>query len=242
MNEHKKNEQQSKKEHREKVSSTYKAAMITVITTLLIIAILLLLILFGMKKCQGNNQTSTSSEQPIDTETNAKISKSFLDIVKTQLDLDGYDTDELKSVVAFTYEDNYPTKFSLNIVSSSDTKVYYYSANDVNYPENKDGYNDFVSYLLDYDTNQMLDGDVELSLLDKTSDSINTSKTSYKAVVSKDAGDNKYVSGFTYEDNSFFIYQKRLIVGGQDPFTGAGDQKISSGEPLFDYYRGLLVQ
>ena len=234
--EEEKKSNQPKEERQEKMSSIFKVAMITAITTLLLIAILLLLILFGMKKCQGNTQGSTSSESPIDTETNAKINKSFLDIMERQMFFDGYDTDELKSVVAVSYKDEEST-FDINIIASSDTKVYFYSGEDVNKTENID----FVSYLLDYDTNQALDGNVSLALLDKTTDIINTSKTSYKAVVSKDAGDNKYASGFTYEDNSFYIYQKRLITEGNDPFTGVGDKRISSGEPLFDYYRGLLA-
>ena len=228
--------QQPKEERQEKMSSTFKVAMTTVVVTLLLIAILLLLILFGMKKCASNNQSGTSSEQPIDAETNAKINKSFLDMVERQMFFDGYDTDELKSVVAVSYKDE-ETTFDINIIASSDTKVYFYYGEDVNKTENVD----FVSYLLDYDTNQALDGNVSLALLDKTTDSINTSKTSYKAVVSKDASDNKYASGFTYEDNCFFIYQKRLITEGNDPFTGVGDQKISSGESLFDYYHGLLI-
>ena len=235
--EKKKKQQEGNPKRQEKMSSTFKVAMITAITTLLLIAILLLLILFGMKKCQGNTQGNTSSEQPIDTETNAKINKSFLDIVKTQMSFDGFDADELKSVVAVSYKDE-ETTFNINIIASSDTKVYFYYGEDVDKTENVD----FVSYLLDYDTNQALDGNISLALWDKTSDSINTSKTSYKAVVSKDASDNKYLSGFTYENNSFFIYQKRLITEGNDPFTGVGDQKISSGDLLFDYYRGLLAQ
>lgn len=234
--EKKKKQQDSNPERQEKMSSTFKVAMITAIATLLLIVILLLLILFGMKKCQGNAQENTSFEQPIDTETNAKINKSFSDIVKRQMLFDGFDTDELKSVVAVSYQDD-STTFNINIIASSDTKVYFYSADDTNKTENVD----FVSYLLNYDTNQALDGNVSLALLDKTTDTINTSKTSYKTVVSKDASDNKCVSGFTYEDNSFYIYQKRLITEGNDPLTGVGDQKISSGEPLFDYYRGLLV-
>ena len=211
--------------------------MITAITTLLVVAILLLLILFGMKKCQGNNQTNISSEQPIDTETNAKINKSFLDIVERQMFFDGYDADELKSVVAVSYQDD-ATTFDINIIASSDAKVYFYYGEDVNKTENVD----FVSYLLDYDTNQALNGDITLSLLDKVDSSFNTSKTSYKAIVSKTASDDKYLSGFTYEEktNEFFVYQKRLIVESQDPFFGVGDQKISLGEPLYDYYRGLL--
>ena len=234
--EEEKKSNQPKEERQEKMSSTFKVAMTTAIITLLLIAILLLLILFGMKKCQGNAQGSISSEQPIDTETNAKINKLFLDIVERQMFFDGYDTDELKSVVAVSYQDD-ATTFDINIIASSDTKVYFYSGEDVNKTENVD----FVSYLLDYDTNQALDGNVSLALLNKTTDNINTSKTSYKAIVSKDAGNNKYLSGFAYEDNSFYVYQKRLITEGNDPFQGVGDQKISSGEPLFDYYRGLLA-
>ena len=234
--EKKKKQQEGNPERQEKMSSTFKVAMITAITTLLLIAILLLLILFGMKKCQGNTQGNSSSEQPIDTEINAKINKSFLDIVERQMFFDGYDTDELKSVVAVSYKDQ-ETTFDINVIASSDTKVYFYSGEDVNKTENVD----FVSYLLDYDTNQALDGNVSLALLDKTNDTINTFKTSYKAVVSKDAGDNKYLSGFTYEDNSFFIYQKRLLTEGVEPFTGVGDQRIQKGDPLFDYYRGLLA-
>lgn len=238
MDKGKKNKQQEGNPKRQnKMSSTFKVAMITAITTLLLIAILLLLILFGMKKCQGNTQGNSSSEQPIDTETNAKINKSFLDIVGKQMTLDGYDADELKSVVAVSYKDE-ETTFNINIIASSESKVYFYYGEDVNKTENVD----FVSYLLDYDTNQALDGNVSLALLDKTTDSINTSKKSYKAVVSKDAGDNKYASGFTYEDNSFFIYKKRLITEGNNPFVDVGDQKISSGDLLFDYYRGLLAQ
>ena len=126
MSEEKKNKQQTKEERQEKMSSTFKVAMITAIVTLLLIAILLLLILFGMKKCQGNTQGSISSEQPIDTETNAKINKSFLDIVKTQMSFDGFDADELKSVVAVTYQDD-TTTFDINIIASSDTTVYWLS-------------------------------------------------------------------------------------------------------------------
>ena len=225
----------SKEERQEKMSSTFKVAMTTAIVTLLLIAILLLLVLFGMKKCQGNSHGNSSSEQPIDTETNARINKSFLDIVEEQMVIDGYDIDELTSVVAVSYKDE-ETTFNINIIASSESKVYFYYGEDINKTESVD----FVSYLLDYDINQALDGNVTLSFLEKTNDSVQSNKSSYKGILSKDSTDNKYVSGFTYEDNIFFIYQKRLIAPGVEPFNGVGDQKISSGELLFDYYRGLM--
>ena len=236
--EKKQNKQEVKEENSGESKKTLKTVIISVICTLLFVVLLLLLVILCLKNCSGKGSSGqTSSEQPIDTETNAKINKSFLDIVERQMFFDGYDTDELKSVVAVTYEDS-ATTFDINIIASSDAKVYFYYGEDVNKTENVD----FVSYLLDYDTNQALDGNVSLALLDKVDSSINTSKTTFKGVISKTASNDKYLSGFSYADNSFFIYQKRLITEGNDSFTGVGDQKISSGDLLFDYYRGLLAQ
>lgn len=230
-----------RKKEQDKKKYTLKVVITTVIATLLLIAILLLCVLFGLKNCSGHSKDISSSELPIDTERNNKITEVFKDIVNKQMTFDGYDADELKSVVAITYEDSYPTKFGLNIIVNSDSKVYYYYAEDVNYPDNKDGYDNFVSYLLKEDNNHILDGDISLSALDKSEATFDTSKETYKVVVSKDVGDNKYLSGFTYEDNSFFIYQKRLISEGNDPFIGVGDQKISKNDLLYDYYQGLLI-
>ena len=236
--EKKQNKQEVKEEKQEESKKTLKTVVISVICTLLFVILLLLLVILCLKNCSGKgNSGQTSSEQPIDTETTAKINKSFLDIVKRQMFFDGYDTDELTSVVAVTYEDS-ETTFDINIIACSESKVYFYYADDVNKGENIN----FVSYLLEHDTNQALDGDITLSFLEKSNAPIETSKSSYKGVISKSASDDKYLSGFTYEEDSFFIYQKRLITEGQDPFTGVGDQKISSGEPLYDYYRGLLAQ
>ena len=241
MDKEKKNKQQEGNlERQEKMSSTFKVAMITVISTLLIIAILLLLILFGMKRCQSNT-TSGSSEQPIDTERNNKITDVFKDIVKKQMVTFGYDEDELKDVNVVSYEDNYPTSFDLNIAISSDTKVYYYYSSNVQYPDSKDGYDNFVSYLLLDSTSHNLSGDVTLTSLEKVNGSINTTETAYKAVVGKDTTDAFYLSGFKYKDNSFFVFQKEGL-DCEEAFLGDGDQKISSGDQLFDYYRGLLAQ
>ena len=239
-NDNKENKKEYLEDNKEKKHSTIKVVFISVISTLLIVAIILLLTLLGLKKCSSSNNKN-NSELPIDTERNNKISDVFKDIVNKQMIFDGYDADTLKSVNVVAYQDNYPSNFNLNIVISSESKVYYYYASDVNYPSDKNGYDNFISYLLKEDNNHILDGNISLSVLDKTNASFNTSKSSYKAVISKDIGDNKYLSGFTYEDNSFFIYQKRLLTEGEDPFTGVGDQKISNGSPLFDYYRGLLA-
>ena len=237
------NKKQNKKEYvegrDEKMSSTFKVVMITVISTLLIIAVLLLLLLFGMKKCQGNTN-SGSSEPPIDTERNNKISDVFKDIVKKQMITFGFDEDELKNVNAISYKDNYPSSFSLNITVTSGSKVYYYMANDINYPSDKNGYDNFLSYLLLDSTSHSLIGDIDMTSLEKSDISINTTKETYKAVIGTST-EGSYLSGFTYEEDSFSIYQKRLIVEGNDPFLGVGDQKISNGDPLYNYYQGLLA-
>ena len=236
------NKKHNKKEYvegrQEKMSSTFKVAMITVISTLLIIAILLLLLLFGMKKCQGN--TNSSSEQPIDTERNNKITEVFKDIVEKKMQFDAYDADELKSVAAVTYKDNYPTSFDLNIIVSSETKVYYYYSSNVQYPDNKDGYDNFVSYLLLDTTSRALAGDITLTSLEKVDASINITESAYKAVFAKDITDALYFSGFKYKDNSFFVFQKEGL-DCEEAFLGDGNQKISSNDQLFDYYRGLLA-
>ncbi len=239
------NNKENKKEYveegrKEKVSNTFKVAMITMISTLLLIAILLILVLLGMKRCAPNNSRGSSSES-INTERNNKISDVFMSVVKKQMVTFGFDNDELKEVNLVAYKDNYPTSFDLNITVSSDTKVYYYYVENVTYPSNKDGYDNFVSYLLLDSTSHSLVGSIDLTSLEKSEASFNTSKSSYKAVISKDISDNKYLSGFAYEDNSFFIYQKRLISEGNDPLNGVGDQKISNDSPLFDYYRGLIA-
>ena len=241
MEEDKKQQSQQEEKETDKKKYTLKVVITTVIATLLLITILLLCVLFGLKNCSDHSKDNTSSELSIDTERNNKISDVFKDIVNKQMIFDGYDADTLKSVNVVAYQDNYPSNFNLNIVISSESKVYYYYASDVNYPSDKNGYDNFVSYLLKEDNNHILDGDISLSVLDKTNASFNTSKSSYKAVISKDIGDNKYLSGFTYEDNSFFIYQKRLLTEGEDPFSGVGDQKISNDSPLYHYYRGLIA-
>ena len=238
------NKQEQKEDGKEKREQTLKVVITSSICTLLFIVILLLLVLLGLKKCQpvsnGDTSNSSSSSQPVDTERNNRITDVFKDIVNKQMQLDGFDSDDIKNVVAVIYEDNYPTQFGLNIIVNSETKVYYYYASDVNYPEDKSGYDNFVSYLLMNTSNHVLNGDITLSLSDKTNEVINTSKTSYKAIISKSASNDKYLSGFYYENNNFFVYQKRLIVDSQEPFTGVGNQRIDNLSPLYDYYRDLL--
>ena len=237
-NDNKGNKKEYVEGRQEKMSSTFKVAMITVISTLLIIAILLLLLLFGMKKCQGN--TNSSSEPPIDIERNNKITDVFKDIVKKQMVTFGFDEDELKNVNAVTYEDNYPTSFDLNITVNSDTKVYYYYIDDCSYPSSGDEYTNFVEYLLLDTTSHTLAGDITLTSLEKVDGSINTTEIAYKAVLAKDATDALYLSGFKYRDNSFFVFQKEGL-DCEEAFLGDGDQKISDDSPLFDSYRGLLA-
>ena len=240
--ESKQSKQEVIEEKHSESEKTLKTVVISIICTLLFVVLLLLLVIVCLKNCANKGNSKSSLEPPLDSETNKRINDVFIDIVNKQMTFDGYDNDELLGVVVVSYIDNYPTDFNLNIIVNSDSKVYYYNAEDINYPEDKNGYDNFVSYLLKESNNHILNGNISLTSLDKVDTPINTSKTSYKGITAKTSAEDKYISGFTYEEDSFFIYQKRLIVEGNEPFSGVGDQKISSEEPLFDYYRFLLAQ
>ena len=226
-------------EIKEKRKSTLKTIIITVIVTLLIVILILFLTIFCLKNCSSNNNKNNSGDTPIDTERNNKITDIFKDIVKKQLDIDGFDLDELETISAVTYNDNYPTSFDLNIVSISDDSVYYYSSANNTYPTNVEGYDNFLSYLLIDETSHILNGEISLNKLNLVNERITTNKSDYKYIISKASNEDRYLSGFYYEDNNFFIYYKHLLIN-DDPFIGVGDQLINNTSPLYDYYRGLL--
>ena len=218
-------------------SKTLKTVFFTVIITLLVIAILLLCILFGLKNCSGNknNNEQTSSEIVKDEELNNR----FLNIVKKQAKADSFDDDDINNIVAVMYEDKYPTSFTVHITARSDTKVYFYIADNVKYPENKEGYDNFVTYLRN-DKSELYEGDdVIVSTEDVTKLEVNTNKKG-KWVTSISPSSENHLSGYYLENNEFHIYQRRLLNDNEDPFiAGVGDQIIKNGDLLYNYYLGL---
>ena len=225
----------------DKKKYTLKVVVTTVIATLLLIAILLLCVLFGLKNCsyKNNNSQTTSSQIVKDEELNNR----FLDIVKKQMVVDGYTEDTLTQVVVVTAADNYPNNFTLDVTVKSNSKLYYYSASDVDYKDidgSKDSYSNLVSYLK-LDKSDYLDGDISLSLEPISDIRINTTKQG-KWTIGVNTSNEYHLSGYYLEDNIFHIYNKRVINIEEDPFSsGASDYLVKSNDLLYNYYLGLTV-
>jgi hypothetical protein len=241
MEEDKKQQPQQEEKEQDKKKYTLKVVVTTVIATLLLIAILLLCVLFGLKNCsnKNNGNQSTSSQIVKDEELNNR----FLDIVKKQMVGDGYDEDTLTQVVVVTASDNYPNSFTLDITVKSNSKLYYYSASDVNYKDidgNKDSYSNLVSYLK-LDKSDYLDGDI--SLLSETISDIHITTTKQgKWTIGVNTSNEYHLSGYYLEDNTFHIYHKRLVNEVDDPFIDTvEDYLVKSGNLLYDYYLGLTI-
>lgn len=226
--------------------STAKKVFTTILIVLLLLAIILL-ILIGVKKCandipEGGNNNDVSSQEPIDIERNKKITDVFKIIINNKITVDGFDADELKDVIAVSYDDSNLSKIKLDITITSESKVYYYSLDNYDLPTEENTYKDIVSYLLLDGTNLFLpEGDATLNPLpiDKLT-SITTDKVC-KYSISKNSSDDRHLSGF-YKDetkNEFRVYQKVLITEGVDPFDGAPNQIINIDSPLYNYYHGL---
>ena len=226
--------------NQEEKSSTKKIVSIFIgLDILLVIIVVLLLCLKGCK---------TPVEQPTEPEVDMvrvnKITDVFREMVKKNIQYNGFDNDELDKVMAITYEDNYPDSFSLKLSVTSETKVYYCVVNDYPYDGNKEEYNDFVSYLL-LDTTEYkpTNSYTELHPYAKTETRVNTSKTFNRYVIGETSSEPKdnYLYGFYRENNEFYVYQDKLIEEGIDLFLNPSNQVIKSDSPLFDYYGALLI-
>ena len=241
MEEDKKQQSQQEEKEQDKKKYTLKVVAATVIATLLLIAILLLCILFGLKNCSSkNNNSNISSSQIVKDE---ELNNRFLDIVKKQMIGDGYDEDTLTQVVVVTASDNYPNNFTLDITVKSNSKLYYYSAGEVNYKDidgSKDSYSNLVSYLK-LDKSDYLDGDISLSLEPISDIHINTTKEG-KWTIGVNTSNEYHLSGYYLEDNIFHIYNKKVINIEEDPFKDStSDYLVKSNDLLYNYYLGLTI-
>ena len=226
--------------NQEEKSSTKKIVSIFIgLDILLVIIVVLLLCLKGCK---------TPVEQPTEPEVDMirvnKITDVFREMVKKNIQYNGFDNDELDKVMAVTYEDNYPDNFSLKLSVTSQTKVYYCVVNDYPYDGNKEEYNDFVSYLL-LDTTEYkpTNSYTELHPYAKTETRVNTSKTVNRYVIGETSSEPKdnYLYGLYRENNEFYVYQDKLVEEGIDLFLNPSNQVIKSDSILYDYYQGLLI-
>lgn len=225
MNNDEELKQQEQKE--EKKPSAKRIVGILILVDLVITIVFLLL--FGLNRCSSNSGTS-SSDSSSERYNSAELDNVFKKIVKTQMDDYSYDEDELTNVVAVSYADD-SSKFNLTISVTSATKVYIYKIENSEYQ----GYEDFVSYLLANNNDIPLNGSVSLDVLTISNETVDTSKSNNHYVVGKNDLDEKFLSGYYYDNSGYHVYNK-LLLDDIDPFNKQENQIINSGSLLYDYY------
>lgn len=209
-----------------------------IIATFDLLVAIFFLVFLGVKQCSQSKSSNSgsSSDSTIKYDT-TKLNDAFKYLVDKQMLIDGYD-DTLDKVVSVTCVDTYPNTFSLNITITSENSIYFYNLSGYNYPESKEGYEDFASYLLLNDNYKSLNPTVSMEQADKV-DSTNfpTTKTNNNYVVGQN--NHYYFSGSYFENNNYYIYQKKEIESGADPFAQDADQVIDVNSPLYSYYQSL---
>lgn len=243
---------QDQQDNKKQARRTLKTVMVTVVCTLLVVIILLFVVLICLKGGCNKNKSNSSNTSSSYTKIydNKKLDIVFKKIVNQRLIVNGFDTDNLKDVYAVSYIDNYPNSFSLSIsVSSESSKMYYYSLDNTSYPDNKDGYDNFVSYLLSIDSNNDMNYLLEpgTGINDNVSlvyeDILinerinNTSKANNRYYLTSDSGD-KHLTGYYVENDIYHVYQYEAYLDNTDPFINDGFV-IDINNPLYGYYKRL---
>ena len=229
----KQNNKEQKKEQRNVLIST----IIKIVCVVLLLAVIALFIIFGVKRCSKNN---SSNSEPSSNEiyNNDQLNNIFKYLVSKKINKEGLG-DQINSVITVTYSDNYPNNFSLNISGYNDNKIYYYEITDYSYPSNKEGYDNFVSYLLLNNNYQSLTGNINLGSINRDNYSVTTSKTSNKYVVGKSPTDKRFLFGYYLDNDSYYAYNNKLVEDNVDPFVSSPDLVINNQNLLYNYYQYL---
>ena len=206
--------------------------------------ILLLLVILCLKNCSNrnnnNNNTSSSNNtsEPIWTEyDNVSLNNVFKKLVSNQVyvDMGTENPPDIDSIVAVSYSDS-GTLFTLNIDAKIGNNLYYYSATNVSYSDHPN----FVEYLLTLNlntNNPLIEGDpYGVSLLAISNEKLTNEKSS--SYVITNSATNKYLSGYYFENNQYYVYQK-VELNNTDSFPSVASQTIDVNSPLYSYYRFL---
>ena len=232
-------QQEQKQDNKKNRKQTIRVAVISSFCTLLLIAILLLLILFGLKNCSkasnngsSNNEQSSSRKYNYD---NVKLDTVFKKLVSNQVFVDMGSEDPIDDIYAVSYSDT-GSSFAINIDAKIGDNIYYYFANNVSYS----GVPTFVDYLLtlNLDNNlPLIQGDnYGVSLLEISNERLTNEKsTSY---VITNSVTSKYLSGYYFENNQYYVYQK-VELNNTDAFPLEASMIIDIDNPLFGYYQEL---
>lgn len=231
---------QDQQDNKKQARRTFKTVVVTVICTLLAVIILLFVVILCLRGgCNkgSSNKTSSSTSQKYDFD-NTKLDNIFKKIVSKQMLVDGFDADELSDVLAVTYSDN-SGSFDLDISVRSTSNIYYYHLDNSTYT----GYDNFVSYILEYDIDNKvgrpLDGEeVSISSLSIVNETLTTDKVCKYVISSNISGTTNYLDGFYFENNNYYVYQNKEVTN-DNPFGETATTVIDSSNPLYPYYQSL---
>ena len=251
----KQEQQEQQEQKKEENKKTLKTVITSVICTLLFIIILLLLILLGLKKCMGpvpdigdSSNNGNTSSQYVEIYDNKTLDNVFKKIVKEQRRIDTQDdvVDLIvpKDVIAVTCSEN-DNKFNLSItLTTEDNRMFFYSVNNCAYKEEVTGYDNLITYLLSNDEDQnhifMGYGDIILDTANvTTAEVINTNKPNPHFATSMTPSSVKYISGYYYQDNKYYVYDRLEYTDQNNPLGNNEGTLVDDTSLLYGYYLRL---
>ena len=186
-----------------------------------------------LKGCTPFNKASSiSSSSVVDTTDYHELDNRFKQIVKTQMEYDGFGSEEVDSVVAVTYMDNAPTSFDIRISATSMGYLYNLNIKGVQY---KEGTDTLVSYLL---CNNEIEG--ETNLYREQIKGYEYKNKGLYVISVPVSGVDEHKSGYELIDNAYHVSQ--IIEYTQNESgTISGMQTVifEEGMPFYNYYRYL---
>ena len=236
--------QEQKEDNKEKHKQTLKVAVTSSICTLLLIIIILLLVILGLKKCGPTTNKGNTSSQYVEVYDNKTLNNVFKTIVKEQRKIDADEDIVPKDIIAVTYS-TIDNKFNLSItMATEDNKIFFYSATNCSYKDNVTGYDNLVTYLLSNDEDQDLiffgEGEISLSYEDiNLVEVVNINKPNARFTVSKTPSDIKHISGYYYEDNKYYVYNRLEYTDQNNPLGNEQGTLIDDSSLLYGYYLRL---
>ena len=189
-----------------------------------------------LKGCTPFNRTtntSSTSSSLVDTTDYQQLDNRFKQIVKTQMEYDGFGNQDIDQIVAVTYVDNAPTSFSIRISATSMGYLYNLNIKGVQY---KEGTDTLVSYLL---CNNELEGETNLYKEQIKGYEYIAQAGIYVTSVPI-SGTSEHKTGYELIDNNYHVRQL-IEYKTNDSGVTEGYQTviIEPGMPLYNYYSYL---
>ena len=180
-----------------------------------------------------NKASSVSSSSVVDTTDYHELDNKFKQLVKIQMEYDGFGSEEVDSVVAVTYMDNAPTSFDIRISATSNGYLYNLNIKGVQY---KEGTDTLVSYLL---CNNEIEGETNLYREQIKGYDYIAQAGMYVTSVPI-SGTTEHKTGYELIDNAYHVSQ--IIEYTQNEsgiISGMQTVIFEEGMPFYNYYRYL---